>query len=102
MAMTATQQITISSKERVCINCTQYRQCWREDPVPGEVYKTMTPLSFGYCILHERQRGVLYRPCRDYEVKENSRHLERQTPERKEVRDDGETESNGQRTSLFL
>lgn len=68
MAMTATR-ITIGPRERACINCKQYSQCYRENPVPGEVYKTMTPLSFGYCLLHERQRGALRQPCRDYETK---------------------------------
>ena len=68
MAMRATR-ITIGSRERACINCTQYRQCYREDPVLGEVYKAMIPLSFGYCLLHEQQRGALRQPCRDYEIK---------------------------------
>ncbi len=68
MTMTATR-ITIGPRERACINCTQYRQCYFESPVPGEVYKTMTPVSFGYCVLHERQRGALRQPCKDYETK---------------------------------
>lgn len=71
--MAAVTRITIGPRERACINCTQYRQCYRENPVPGEVYKTMTPLSFGYCILHDRQRGALRQPCRDFDAKENPR-----------------------------
>lgn len=64
----ATRRLTISTIERACINCKQYRQCYHENPVPGEVYKTMTPVSFGYCVLHGCQRGALRQPCRDYET----------------------------------
>ena len=70
MAMTATQQITISSKERVCINCGHYARCYREVDVPGETWKKLVQVSFGWCTLREERRGPLYKPCKDYETKE--------------------------------
>ena len=72
---TKATRITIGPRERACINCKQYRQCYRENPVPGEVYKAMIPVSFGYCALHEDRRGALRQPCKNFETKETPPRL---------------------------
>lgn len=72
MAATA-RQIIISPGQRACINCRHYAPCWREIDVPGETWKKMTPVSFGWCTHREEQRGALRQPCRDYETKEKTK-----------------------------
>lgn len=67
---TAAKHITVRTGERACINCTQYQQCFREETVPGEVYKKAIPVSFGYCTLHDCHRGALRRPCKNYKTPE--------------------------------
>lgn len=66
MAMAEAKQITVSPGQRVCINCQYYAQCWRETRKPGEEWKTMIPVNFGWCTKLEEQRGPLYRPCKGY------------------------------------
>lgn len=66
---TTAKQITIGPGERACINCTQYQQYYRESPVPGEAYRRLISVSFGFCRKHECNRGALRQPCRDYETK---------------------------------
>lgn len=68
--MSTATRITIGPRERACINCKQYSQCYREIPVPGETYRKLIPVSFGWCELHEGRRGALRQPCRDYEILE--------------------------------
>ncbi len=69
----ATQQITIARGERACINCRQYRQCYRDMEVQGEDYRKMVPVSFGFCLLHDRLCKAQRRPCKGFETKEAPR-----------------------------
>lgn len=67
MAMAEAKRITVSPGQRVCINCQHYAQCHRYVNVPGEVWKKVVPVNFGWCVRREERRGPLYRPCKDYE-----------------------------------
>lgn len=64
----ATRQITVSTGERVCVNCTHYRQCYRKKEVPGEKYTMLVPVSFGYCLMHDKQRRALQQVCKGFET----------------------------------
>lgn len=66
----ATRQITVRTKERVCINCKHYERYLREADVPGENYKKLLITNTGYCLLRDHQRGALCQPCKDFETKE--------------------------------
>ena len=61
--MTTATRITIGPRERACINCKQYSQCYREIPVAGETYKKLIPVSFGWCELHDARRTVKQYLC---------------------------------------
>ena len=58
-----TQSICVTSGERVCINCRHYELYYQH--IPGDY--GWRPTSFGMCVLHDRQRGPLRQPCKDFE-----------------------------------
>lgn len=63
-----TKSITIEGSERACINCIWYEPHYRENR--GNI-KAYIPVSSGYCLRREQNRGALRQPCKDYETKES-------------------------------
>lgn len=59
-----TQSISIDRSMRACINCIWFEKHYRENRGNLQMY---VPISTGYCLLHEQQRGTLRQPCKNYE-----------------------------------
>ena len=62
-----TKGINVDIGTRACINCIWYEQYFRQNR--GNV-RAWAPTDTGYCLLHDRRRGALRQPCKDYETKE--------------------------------
>ena len=60
------KSIAVDGATRACVNCIWYEQYHRQNR--GNVY-SWVPTCYGFCLLHERQRGALRQPCKDYETK---------------------------------
>lgn len=58
------RSVSVECSDRLCINCTRFEQHYRRNR--GNVMGWV-PTSSGYCRLHNRSRGALARPCRDFE-----------------------------------
>lgn len=61
------KSINVDGGEHVCINCIWYQQYFRENRGNIRMY---TPISSGYCLLHEQKKGAMTQPCKDFETKE--------------------------------
>ena len=59
------RSININGSERACVNCIWYEQYFRQS---RSNIQSWVPVSKGFCLLHEQQRGPLRQPCRDYET----------------------------------
>ncbi|MCI8525762.1 MAG: hypothetical protein HFF17_07550 [Oscillospiraceae bacterium] len=70
-----TQGINVEIGTRACINCIWYEKHYRENRGNIRLY---VPISTGYCLLHEQNRGALRQPCKDYETKESPARRGRQ------------------------
>lgn len=62
-----TRSICIDRSERACVNCIWFEQHYRENRGNIRMY---TPISSGYCLLHEQKKGAMTQPCKDFETKE--------------------------------
>ncbi len=60
------KMIVVEGGEKVCINCAWYQQHYRDNR--GNLDQRI-PINSGCCILLDRPRGPLCRPCRDFERK---------------------------------
>ena len=58
--------ITVDTNERACINCIWYEQHYRMNRGNVVLY---VPLSKGYCLLNDCDRGALRQPCGKFEKK---------------------------------
>ena len=59
-----TKSICVRSGTRACINCQHYRQHYiRGD---GPAWSWM-PTSSGICLLHDKERGPLQQPCKEFD-----------------------------------
>lgn len=56
--------ITVNESEKACINCIWYEQHYRMNRGNVTAY---VPLSSGYCLLKECDRGALRQPCERFE-----------------------------------
>lgn len=63
-----TKSICVERTERACINCIWFEQHYRMNRGNIKIY---TPISSGYCLLHEQRKGAMTKPCKDYETKED-------------------------------
>ncbi len=59
------KRICVDNNERACINCIWYEQYHRQSR--GNIYDWV-PVSTGYCLLEERTRGALSKPCARFET----------------------------------
>lgn len=57
--------ISVDQGARACINCIWYEQYFHKNR--GNI-ACWVATTTGYCLLHERQRGALRQPCKDYET----------------------------------
>lgn len=64
------KSVCVDRSERACINCIWFEQYYRENRGNLKLY---TPISSGYCLLHEQRKGAMTQPCKDFETKENPR-----------------------------
>ena len=55
--------ITVNTSTRACINCKYYELYYHRER--GNVC-SWVPTATGYCLLHERERGALRQPCKDF------------------------------------
>lgn len=79
-ATKGTKSISVDSGERACINCIWYEQHYR--PGRGNI-TSLVPTSTGYCLLRDRARGALKRPCGSYETEAESKTVQKPGRERK-------------------
>ena len=61
------RRISVNISERACINCIWYEQYYRKGR--GNVV-TWVPISSGYCLLKDCERGALRQPCKEFETEE--------------------------------
>lgn len=62
-------RVTVEASARACINCQYYEQYYRQNR--GNIYGWV-PISKGYCLRKECERGALRQPCREF-LKEGER-----------------------------
>ena len=58
------KSIAVDANERACINCIWYERYYRESR--GNIRLQVTT-SHGYCLRHDKKRGPLMQPCREFE-----------------------------------
>ena len=63
-AQKRSRSISVDGSDRACINCIWYEQYYRRNR--GNV-EGWIPTSSGRCLAHDKTRGPLHRPCREFE-----------------------------------
>lgn len=61
-----TKRMYVDGSTPACVNCIWYEQYHRENRGPGNGW---VPTCYGFCLLHESQRGAMEKPCKEYETK---------------------------------
>lgn len=64
----STKSISVDIGTRACVNCIWYEQYYHQNR--GNI-SGWVPTCFGYCLLHDRQRGALRQPCKSFETRKN-------------------------------
>lgn len=62
------KRINVNESERACINCIWYEQYYRRNR--GNI-SMWIPISTGYCLLKDCERGALRQPCEKFEREES-------------------------------